>query len=100
MGEQLYIPSFIVRAAGFAADDTAFVSDADPADPAAKPVCVLTKEKTAGTLHDCAVSKDCHILVTLAMLKNCGLDGDNLEINGNGGKIVIGRSRPAKSDSA
>jgi hypothetical protein len=93
MGEQLYIPSFLVRAAGFLAGDKAFITNDDPANPAVKPVCVLLKEKPEKTMHDCVVSKDCHILVTLAMLKNCGLNGDNLEIDSNAGKIVVRRSR-------
>ena len=99
MGEQLYIPSFIVRAAGFLAGDKAFVTSDDPANPDAKPVCVLLKEKPQSTLHDCIVSKDCHILVTLAMLKNCGLNSDNLEIDSIAGKIVVRRSRPVKITS-
>jgi hypothetical protein len=99
MGEQLYIPSFIVRAAGFLAGDRAFVTNDDPADPNAKPVCVLSKEKPPAAMHDCIVSKDCHILITLAMLKNCGLNADNLEIDGNEGKIVIRRSRPSEITS-
>jgi hypothetical protein len=100
MGEQLYIPSFIVRAAGFLAGDKAFVTNDDPANPEAKPVCVLLKEKPPSAMHDCIVSKDCHILVTLAMLKNCGLNADNLEIDGIEGKIVVRRSRSAPISSA
>jgi hypothetical protein len=96
MGEQLYIPSFIVRAAGFMAGDKAFVANDDPADPDTKPVCVLFKEKPTGSLHDCIVSKDCHILLTLAMLKNCGLNAENLELDGNEGKIIIRQSKPLK----
>jgi hypothetical protein len=99
MGEQLYIPSFIVRAAGFSAGDTAYIADEDPAQPDAKPVCALFKEKPAKSLHDCSVSRDCHILVTLAMLKNCGLDADGLELSGNDGKIVIRKSPPGKNSS-
>ncbi|MCC6125967.1 MAG: hypothetical protein IT426_13460 [Pirellulales bacterium] len=97
MGEQLYIPSFIVRAAGFLAGDRAFISNGDPTDPAAMPICVLSKEKPPGAMHDCIVSKDCHLLVTLTMLKSCGLNADNLEIDGNAGRIVIRRSRAAES---
>jgi hypothetical protein len=96
MGEQLYIPSFIVRAAGFMAGDRAYITNEDPADTTAKPVCVLLKEKPKSALNDCAVSKDCHILVTLAMLKNCGLDADDLELDGNDGKIVVRRCTPSK----
>jgi hypothetical protein len=92
MGEQLYIPSFIVRGAGFLAGDKAFVAKGESSDP----VCVLSKEKPEAVLHNCAVSKDCHILITLAMLKNCGLDAENLEIDGNNGKIVIRKSKSAK----
>jgi hypothetical protein len=98
MGEQLYIPSFIVRSAGFMAGDRAFVTDGDPSDPAAKPVCVLSKEKPAGSLHDCIVSKDCHILLTLSMLKNCGLDAENLELQSNEGKIIVRRSGVSKKN--
>jgi hypothetical protein len=94
MGEQLYIPSFIVRGAGFEPGDMAYATNEDPASPATKPVCVLLKEKPEKKLNDCAVSKDCHILVTLTMLKSCGLNGDNLEIDSKDGKIVIRRSRP------
>jgi hypothetical protein len=97
MGEQLYIPSFIVRAAGFAAGDTAYITNEDPADSSAKPVCVLLKEKPAGALNGCAVSKDCHILVTLAMLKSCGLDAEDLELDGKEGKIVVRRRPPSSS---
>jgi hypothetical protein len=93
MGEQLYIPSFIVRAAGFLAGDKAFVTDDDPVHPEAKPVCVLLKEKPSKPLCDCIVSKDCHILVTMAMLKNCGLKADDLEIDTQEGKIVVKRSK-------
>jgi hypothetical protein len=100
MGEQLYIPSFIVRAAGFLAGDRAFVANDDPIDPNAKPICVLSKEEPARAIHDCVVSKDCHILLTLAMLKNCGLNGDNLEIDGKDGRIVVRPSRPRQKASA
>jgi hypothetical protein len=99
MGEQLYIPSFIVRAAGFLAGDKVFVAGEDPAPSEVKPICVLSKEKPPVALHDCVVSKDCHILVTLAMLKNCGLNPDSLEIDGKDGKIVIKPSRLPKQNS-
>jgi hypothetical protein len=96
MGEQLYIPSFIVRAAGFKGGERAFVLDEDPADPSAKPVCVLLKEQPSRSLHDCIVSKDCHVLVTLTMLKNCGLTAENLEIGTAEGKILIRRNEITK----
>jgi hypothetical protein len=99
MGEQLYIPSFIVRAAGFLAGDKAFVTNDDPAQPDAKPVCVLLKEKPSKALHDCVVSKDCHILLTMAMLKHCGLKADNLVIDTNEGKIVLRQSRATEKTS-
>jgi hypothetical protein len=100
MGEQLYIPSFIVRSAGFLAGDKAFVTNDDPANPDAKPICVLSKEKPPGASHDCVVSKDCHILITLTMLKNCGLSADNLEIDSKDGRIVVRPSRPSAKASA
>jgi hypothetical protein len=100
MGEQLYIPSFIVRAAGFLAGEKAFIAKGEPAEPNAGPVCILSKEKPATVLHDCAVSQDSHILVTRAMLKNCGLDPENLEIDGNEGKIVIRQNKPAKESTS
>jgi hypothetical protein len=100
MGEQLYIPSFIVRAAGFLAGDRAFVAKEESAGSDAGPVCVLSKEKPADALNDCAVSKDCHILVTRAMLKHCGLDAENLEIDGKEGKIIIRQCKPIKEFTA
>jgi hypothetical protein len=100
MGEQLYIPSFIVRAAGFLAGERVFVAKNESADSNTGPVCMLSKEKPAVTMNECAVSKDCHILVTRAMLKHCGLDAENLEIDSNEGKIVIRQSRPTKEFTA
>jgi hypothetical protein len=99
MGEQLYIPSFIVRAAGFMAGDTAFVTNEDPDNPSDKPVCVLLKEKPEKAINGCAVSKDCHILITLTMLKNCGLNADGLDIDGNNGKLVIRKKLVSKESS-
>jgi hypothetical protein len=96
MGEQLYIPSFIVRSAGFKGGERVFVLDEDSTDPSAKPVCVLVKEQPAKSLHECIVSKDCHVLLTLAMLKNCGLTAENLEVGTTDGKILIRRNELPK----
>jgi hypothetical protein len=88
-GDRLNIPSFIVRAVGFAPGDTVYVLNEDPAGAIQKPCLVLLKEKPAIPLGDYAASKDCRIRVTTAMLKKCGLDGESFEIDGDNGKIIV-----------
>ena len=85
--DRLNIPSSIVRASGFAPGDKAFVVDEDPAGTVPKPCLVLLKEQPPKSLADYAVAKDCRIRVTPAMLKKCGLEGDDFEFDGGDGKI-------------
>ena len=91
--DRLNIPSSIVRDAGFAPGDKAFVVNEDPAGAVPKPCLVLLKVKPENPLADYAVAKGCRIRVTSAILKKCGLEGTNFAIDGGEGKIVI---RPAK----
>jgi hypothetical protein len=92
MRTQLYIPSFLVRAAGFLPGDIAYVVDADPSDSDGQPACVLLKEKPPKSLAAPAVSIDSHILITQSELRSCGLNGENLDISSSLGKIVIRRT--------
>ena len=87
--DRLNIPSSIVRASGFAPGDKAFVADEDPAGALPKPCLVLLKEQPPKLVADYAVGKDCRIRVTPAILKKCGLEGRNFEIDGGDGKIVV-----------
>ena len=91
--DRLNIPSSIVRDAGFAPGDKAFVVDEDPAGAIPKPCLVLLKVKPENSPADYAVAKDCRIRVTPPILKKCGLEGENFEIDGGDGKIIV---RPAK----
>ena len=95
--DRLNIPSSIVHDSGFAPGDKAFVVDEDPAGAVPKPCLVLLKIKPENPLADYAVAKGCRIRVTPATLKKCGLEGENFEIDGSDGKIVV---RPAKESIA
>ena len=64
--------------------------DEDPAGGVAKPCLVLLKEQPAKFLSDYVVAKGCRIRVTPAVLKKCGMEGENFEIAGGGGKIMVG----------
>ena len=86
-----------MRDAGFAPGDKAFVVDEDPAGAVPKPCLVLMKVKPENPLAEYAVAKDCRIRVTPAILKKCGLEGENFAIDGSDGKIVV---RPAKEGIA
>ncbi len=87
--DRLNIPSSIVHDAGFAPGDKAFVVDEDVAGGVPKPCLVLLKEQPAKFLSDYVVAKGCRIRVTPAVLKKCGLEGENFNIDGRAGKIVI-----------
>ncbi len=87
--DRLNIPSSVVRASGFVPGSKAFVVDEDPVGAAAKPCLVLLKEQPPKSLADYVVAKDCRIRVTPAMLKKCGLEGQNFEIDGGNGKIIV-----------
>ena len=92
--DRLNVPSSIVRAAGFLPGDKAFAVDYDPAGAVPKPCLVLLKEQPPVPLADYAVAKDCRIRVTPAILNKCGLDGENFEIDGGDGKIVVKKGTP------
>jgi hypothetical protein len=87
--DRLNIPSSIVRGSGFVPGDKAFVVDEDPAGAVPKPCLVLLKQQPAKLLADYVVAKDRRIRVTPAILKKCGLAGENFEIDGGEGKIVV-----------
>lgn len=87
--DRLNIPSSVVRASGFTPGDKAYVVDDDPAGAAVKPCLVLLKLQPPAALADYVVAKDCRIRVTPAMLKKCGLEGHNFEIDGSDGKIIV-----------
>jgi len=91
--DRLNIPSSVVRNAGFALGDTAFVVDEDPAGAVPKPCLVLLKVKPENPLAEYAVAKDCRIRVTAAILKKCGLEGGKFEIDGVDGKIIVRLAR-------
>jgi hypothetical protein len=92
--DRLNIPSSVVRASGFAPGDKVYVVDEDPTGVAPKPCLVLLKQPPPTSLADYGVVKDCRIRVTPAILKKCGLEGDNFQIDGGEGKIVV-RPRPS-----
>jgi len=85
----LNIPSSIVNKSGFAPGDKAYVVDEDPAGALPKPCLVLLKEQPSKSLADYVVAKGSRIRVTPAVLKKCGLEGENFDIDGRGGKIVV-----------
>jgi len=87
--DRLNIPSSIVHDSGFAPGDKAFALDEDPAGTVAKPCLVLLKEQPPKFLSDYAVAKGYRIRVTPAILKKCGLEGVNFNIDGSGGKIIV-----------
>jgi hypothetical protein len=58
---------------------------------------VLLKVEPENPLADYALAKGCRIRVTLAILKKCGLEGEDFAIDSGDGKIVV---RPAKEDVA
>jgi hypothetical protein len=87
--DRLNIPSSIVRDSGFAPGDKVFVADEDPTCAVPKPCLVLFKEQPPKSVVDCAVAKDCRIRVTPAVLKKCGLEGENFNIDGGDGKIIV-----------
>ena len=87
--DRLNIPSSIVHDAGFAPGDKAFVVDEDVAGGVPKPCLVLLKEQPPKFLSDYVVAKGCRIRVTPAVLKKCGLEGENFDIAGRAGQIVI-----------
>jgi len=87
--DRLNIPSSIVRDSGFAPGDKAFVLDEDPAGAVPKPCLVLLKQQPLRMLADYAVTKDCRIRVTPAMLKRAGLKGNAFEFDAFAGKIVV-----------
>jgi hypothetical protein len=87
--DRLNVPSAIVRASGFAPGDKVFVVDEDPTGAVPKPCLVLLKEQPSKWLADYAVVKGCRIRVTPAVLKKCGLEGQNFEIDGGAGKIIV-----------
>ncbi len=91
--DRLNIPSSIVRDSGFASGDKAFVVDEDPAGAVPKPCLVLLKVKPENPLANYVVARGCRIRVTPAILKKCGLEGANFEIDGGDGKIIV---RPAE----
>ena len=95
--DRLNIPSSIVRDAGFAPGDKAFVVDEDPAGAVPKPCLVLLKEQPPKMLADYAVAKDFRIRLTAAIRKKCGLKGKHVEIDGGDGKIIV---RPAEEGIA
>ena len=95
--DRLNIPSSIVRNAGFAPGDKAFVVGEDPAGAVPKPCLVLLKVKPENPLAEYAVAKGCRIRVRPTILKKCGLEGEKFEIDGSDGKIVV---RPAKEGIA
>jgi hypothetical protein len=95
--DRLNIPSSIVRNSGFAPGDKAFVLDEDPAGAVPKPCLVLLKEQPLKMLADYAVTKDCRIRVTPAMLKRAGLEGSTFEFDAFDGKIVV---RPRREGPA
>ena len=95
--DRLNIPSSIVHDAGFAPGDKVFVTDEDPAGAVPKPCLVLLKEQPPKLLVEYAVAKGCRIRVAPAVLKKCGLEGENFQIDGDDGKIVV---RPAKEGTA
>jgi hypothetical protein len=87
--DRLNIPSSIVHDSGFAPGDKAFVVDEDPAGALPRPCLVLLKEQPPKFLSDYVVAKGCRIRVTPAVLKKCGMDGENFDINVGKGKIVV-----------
>ena len=87
--DRLNIPSSVVRAAGFAPGDNAYVLDCDPAGGIAKPVLALLKAKPENPLGEYVVAKDCRIRVTPAMLKKCGVESASFDIDGSDGKILV-----------
>jgi hypothetical protein len=93
--DRLNIPSSIVHNSGFAPGDKVFVVDEDPAGGVAKPCLVLLKEQPPKFVSDYTVAKGCRIRVTPAVLKKCGLDGENFDIDGRNGKIVISLRKEA-----
>jgi len=95
--DRLNIPSSIVHDSGFAPGDKAFVVDEDLAGAVPKPCLVLLKANPGNPLADYSVAKDYRIRVTPATLKKCGLEGENFEIDGGNGKIIV---RPAKEGIA
>jgi hypothetical protein len=95
--DRLNIPSSIVHDAGFAPGDEAFVVDEDPAGAVPKPCLVLLKVKPENPLAEYAVANGCRIRVTPAILKKCGLEGENFQIDGGDGKIVV---RPRREGTA
>ena len=92
--DRLNIPSSVVHASGFAPGDKAFVVDEDPAGAVPKPCLVLLKEQPPKFLSDYVVAKGCRIRVTPATLKKCGLEGENFDIDGSNGKIVVRPTAP------
>ncbi len=90
--DRLNIPSTIVSASGCAAGDKVFVVDEDPAGAIPKPCLVLLKERPPKSLADYALAKGRRIRITLPILKKCGLEGENFQIDRGDGKIVV---RPA-----
>jgi len=87
--DRLNISSAIVRNAGFAPGEKAFVADEDPAGATAKPCLVLLKQPPPKVVADYVVAKGHRIRVTPATLKKCGLEGRNFEIVGGDGKIIV-----------
>jgi hypothetical protein len=87
--DRLNVPSSVVRTAGFAPGDRAFVVDEDPVGAIPKPCLVLLKQQPPKMIADYIVAKDCRIRVTPAILKNCGLEGEDFEIDSGEGKIVV-----------
>ncbi len=87
--DRLNIPSSIVHDSGFAPGDKVFVVDEDPAGAVLKPCLVLLKKQPPKFLTDYAVAKGCRIRVTPAILKKCGLGGENFAIDGGDGKIIV-----------
>ncbi len=65
------------------------MADKDPAGAVPKPCLVLLKEQPPKLVADYAVAKDCRIRVTPAILKKCGMEGQNFEIDSGDGKIVV-----------